>query len=368
MYSVNLSCAIAVKKGYMYFSARNYNALMRTELKTGKTEFLCNFEKELPMEGLHVKAVNFQNEIWFIPLYGKYITIYDIEKNTLDYLEVPGKELDADFCREYCIEYNDNIIVPKFIDAGWIDKEFLYLVPMGIDTLSFLDLQRRTVQPIAYEMNREELFGKGTVYQDELWIAPYKGNCFTNVNLNTYRIQKVNSGIDLGNYYGVCSYDGKLWFAPSGVKKFFSMDLVKKEFEEIQLPDLYRGTYFRDCICFQDKIWLLPYDLECILQYCPQTESFAEVRSKSQFSFHNMIAISMEESYCYVLSYADNYVAKIGRNIENIITSKITENQVWNILEKNYGNINSFIRNKASVIMEEEIGLGNFVKLLCRNR
>ena len=123
VYDVNLSAAVAVKDEEVYFSALYYNALLKMNIRTGITEFLCSFEKEKKIESIHVKAFCYESLIWFIPQYGEYIACYNIDGNSIEYFDVPGEIHYCPEMEEYYLSNHGERIVPKYFDAGRIDEE-----------------------------------------------------------------------------------------------------------------------------------------------------------------------------------------------------------------------------------------------------
>lgn len=80
---IRLRCGAVCGK-YIYASCHNMNGLFRVSLETHVAEFLNFFnDEEIDAKYLHCEAIEYNNNIYFIPDQSKCMHIYDVKKNQI---------------------------------------------------------------------------------------------------------------------------------------------------------------------------------------------------------------------------------------------------------------------------------------------
>lgn len=341
MYNINLSAATVVMGEEIYFSALDHNALLRTDIRTGKTEYLCSFEKEKRTTCIHVKAFNYKSSIWFIPIYGEYIACYDINRNKIEYFNVPGEIYDRPCMEKYCLNECGERIVPKYSDAGWIDKENIYLVPAGINTAVILNMKTKEILSIPVVNCENEFWGCGTYYEGQIWMAPYDGNQLLSLDIYTHKIQRIGCDLEFETHYGICGYEGKLWFSVLTNEGILFLDLQRKKYGVFSCRDsnlMHCPKTFRDIVNSNGTLWLLPKESEKIIYLDNDKGCFVEYNCKIKQKFGVMERAGSEDDFMYVIS-SYNYILCLNKDSVgfHIYIPQVDVAKLYSILDNNYG-------------------------------
>lgn len=81
-----------IEKGYLYFSALNFNGLFRVKVGEEDAEFLGHFEQEeLWQKDMHCRCIRVRDELYFIPVNGKGISIYNFMTGKQTFVEVSNQ-------------------------------------------------------------------------------------------------------------------------------------------------------------------------------------------------------------------------------------------------------------------------------------
>ena len=79
--------AVCFYKGWFYFSAANRNGLFRWNREKNEVVFLGFFGQELLFQSdIHSHAIIYKDEIYFIPLYGFGISVYNLVNEQMSYI------------------------------------------------------------------------------------------------------------------------------------------------------------------------------------------------------------------------------------------------------------------------------------------
>ncbi len=372
MYNINFSIAIAVKGEDVYFSALYYNALLRMNLRTGRTEYLCSFEKEKKIIGIHLKAFCHKSSVWFMPQYGEYIACYDIDKNKMEYFDFPGKIYDRPCMEKYCLNVQGERIVPKYSDAGWIDKENIYLIPAGTETAVILNLETKKMSNISNIINSEnEYFGCGTYYEEKIWMAPYEGNQLVSLDIHTGEISRIDCEQELGIFYGICGYKGKIWFSSRTEEGVLFLDIQKQKYGKMPCRGIDfkpgKETY-RGIVNFNDTLWMMPYEAEKIIYLNAEEKCFIEYDRNIEPGWGVMMIVNAEDDSMYAVSDTYNYLICLHKERADydIYTPAISVSQLYDILNCNYGEnaLIMLMERYHGAIPEKKIVMEDYISLL----
>lgn len=195
--------AVAQVGEYIYYSAKYTNGLFRADLRTGKSEFIMEFDTDREM-AIHRFAFSVRNEVWFVPnCLPDKIAILNVDSLELEYLDIPE---------------------PKKVRNGWlfmnpiIKGELVWLVPGVYDAFLCLDTKNRTMKKIDLPVNNND-------YEDYIVIQG-------------------------------CEHNNKIYLCPWDCNKIFYLDLIN---EKIQALDIeVEKKMYRNIIIIGDYIYLFP--------------------------------------------------------------------------------------------------------------
>ena len=249
-----------LKNGIIYFSTLNYNGLYTYDLKNEKLNFIAHFPNErIDKRHIHGATVCVNQKVYFIPMNGCYIGVYDIKKNKVYNIalnKIP-QEIYSKFygaivrenkiilipCRVHYIveidviteeityyeewfkllnlEKDCNEMLVK--NAFYIINEKLYL---GFLLKSFLI----EISLIDYSVKKIEIEGMGGFVdlsydedKNQIWLLRYKSNEILSYNISNKKTETYNfiektaienieipyiSIVDIGDCIYILSYQG----------------------------------------------------------------------------------------------------------------------------------------------------------------
>lgn len=181
------------------------NALYKKDLVSGSMQFVCCFPKERKWVGqLHRKIFGYQGQLFFIPLNGKYISVYHIQTGKWDSIECCGMGKIADAVSEGSRVW----IFPQMMDGcmGCLCMETKTLI---LDNRYSLFIQH-SIKPHVKKGHLIILREDGVCkVRNRIYMA-YRGtNIYGifDVEKGTFEAHEINGDIQL---WGICELDGCL--------------------------------------------------------------------------------------------------------------------------------------------------------------
>lgn len=366
MIRVYASMASVLCGEYVYFSARDFNALMRTNINTRQTEYICCFDKEDKIGELHIKAFLYDNYIWWIPLFGKYVAKFNVETHDIEYFDVMSKMTWRDELEEFCLEKNGEKLIPAFSHAGIIDEKRVYLVPAGENALVILNIENDNMDIFqAGEHTKGLYLGVSCVIGDEIWMAPYLGGEFLSFNISTQTFKKETIPNPVGKYYGMCT-DGYRILMTETSRSILAFNPKECCYETIGVPETSEGNVREIGFC-NDYVWMLPLDVNStsIKRLNIGTNTIEEYLMKNEEKMGTVIIIDMKRDYCLFESFTGGFFIKWESNSRDLVKIDISVSDavIRQIYEDNYNNVLGEASNNG-ILHEEAMGLNNFIYYL----
>lgn len=366
MEEIRLELDAAVEyNGYIYFAESGIHGLLRLNISSGFTEFLCFFEEEQKADALFRNAYRFGHTAWFVPWMAKHIVCVDLDTLEMEYFDIPCSKVNRRGTGIYPYTV--------YLTSGRINEKEIFLIPMSNDTLAVIDMERREIAsyPGFIKVERE-VMGYGTAVGGKIWIAPYAGDRIIIFDYKKGETDEIAWGYDTFEYAGLFYYQGAVWFAPCKADHLLKYNLKQQKFEQIPLGDACRdsGTY-GEITYYDHKIWILPEASHKIIIYDLKDKSVKSLRKKQEICFSyptELRRIDTERGFMlatsrtgYVSIYRD-----LEQDFENIRVC-IGRNNLHQSIHKKYGNaqrnkIANIFRHK--IVPENYLGLDNYIALV----
>ncbi|SDP35193.1 hypothetical protein [Selenomonas ruminantium] len=241
------------KDGYMYFSENSFNGLFRYRVGETKAEFLGSFPGEEPWQGdLHRNVFVKGDKLFFIPINGHGISVYDCRNSKFNLLKIPGGD-DEYVHYMQCIEVDEKLM----------------LIPVNLNTpFAFFDLKNEKIdyiEKVSKEIagmishpTRYEIFSLyGAINVDGfLYLALCPTNIILKISLRTFAVEKIELPIHIRLRY-INYVDG--WFYFTGMNH-----VIGRWCETDNTGDIYDIPYeatdevvpYIQLIPYQDKLIL----------------------------------------------------------------------------------------------------------------
>ena len=178
---------VAHHGGYIYFSETSFNGLFRCKEGDTKAEFLGRFPGEDLWQGdLHRKIYVQGDRLYFIPMNGHGISIYDCRDKTFEMLKVPGTKKDDVHFDQWIELEKEILLIPLNLNTPFaifnINSEKIRILPdISIQIAGMMPL------PARYEMFSVycAAYNKGYLY-----LAVSSTNIVFKISLMDYEVEK----------------------------------------------------------------------------------------------------------------------------------------------------------------------------------
>ena len=221
---MNLGICAGVKiKDKLYFSASEFNGIFEHDFVTEKTDFICPFDGEDIHVKTHLKAFAYNNQIWFIPYQGEYISCYDIKSRKI-------------IMQHKVWNYSEGKYA--FIDSVR-NEEFVILVPRDTDFFLELDMKTQTIRNICKIEEENKGKFRSVVFKRDntIEIISTNGSVVKSINTVTGE-EKLLEANQEGNdrFLTAIQDDISLWLIPFNSKEVGYIDLrdYSKKFYTIE--------------------------------------------------------------------------------------------------------------------------------------
>lgn len=344
----------------LWFSNKNFNALMKMNSETGETEMVSTFEGFPPEEeNLHIKTILSGDLLIFIPYLKNTIHIWNIQKNCFE------KSVDI-----------DNKQSSVFINAFKDDNDIIWILPSKLsDPIVLFDINKRTTSAffgIKEESDSENisdviLWLISLKYQkNHIYINSTKNNICFYVDCNTKKTGK----IILPDKFPVMSVfpcDDKIYFSLSRMSDIFEWNAEKKSYIRYEIDNkLKQGEcYYADIIKRENKLVIIPCHSDDIIIYDIEKREYEKLIFPENFERTNpnvMFAFYREKgNEIFVFPLGCNHLIKINTDDFTLSTvlfalsdsfEKHSEDIINKVFEKNYhSGLDEFFAYKETLDM-----------------
>lgn len=361
-YYIQIGTAAVYYKGYVYFSGIQISGLYKMDMETGEVIYICAFEKENNVYQLHSKAYLHGKNIWFIPYTAKYITCVDIETFSMEYYDLPP------FTEN---EEGKKIYGSTYYDSGRIDENRIYLVSPGNDTPLIFDMKKKEII-LSYKlpMKKDEIVGYGSAWRNKIWMTPIRGNCIYCADIDGGEMRYIPKVFEENQFSGACVYNDKLWIAPYKSDRLRCYDLKNNIFEDFLFTELYdESKTYREVIQVENKLWILPWAATSILEFDPENKTFFEhfLNKENNDDLHYMSVIETDDNSRV---FSEGGYGKIDCFSENgnfkEIKCWMTSQEYILCLKKKFGEkyLWKYSQSAGEVLKEDDLSLELYIEAL----
>lgn len=308
--------------GEIYFSARNCkNALYKSDMKNGRTEFLGAFA----VKSEHDFCCRIREDLWFFPMdhTRSQIDIYHMDSGKFDTIDIPFP--DTDLCETYGAKFISIVEngANKYIIPGTYD--YIICVNRNGKIDDYLKI------PVQYLAGGVHRFSDALLYKSQIFFCPYDSDCFLRLDLDHGKFYGLKWNYEKKAFGWICEYQERLYVIPS--KEYVNVVSINDDFSGVLETDIclnvpdekYKAAGYMD-----GRIWLFPHNtnIVSIISLEEQKAEYAEIFTESQYRNDKL-------GYCSSVKSADglyfsNYgygtpVAKVCRT-GDILFLSITEN------------------------------------------
>lgn len=253
----------AVEAGdYLYFSAWLINGLFRMDSHTKEITYIGRIKQETREKCLHRFAFLYENRIYFIPAWGRFIAKLNLSDLSIETISIPE---DGHFCQ-----------TEKFANIIFIQDE-LWMIPSGYDALLKLNFKTEKLEKygnwpeqIKWKNKDSLLFCQGIHVLNCICMCPNESSYFVTFDLETKEMKKWDWSYPKYAFCSMIYHKDNIWFLPRKDYPYivkYSLETQEKylipinEIVERHVDALfYSATIIDDIIIlppYQSKHWLI---------------------------------------------------------------------------------------------------------------
>lgn len=348
------------ENGTGYASAFAFNGLYEIDLENQKCKYMMLFPNENANgKRLYSSALHCNSKIYFIPMSGKYISIYNVEQKTIKQLSIPLPFSEYSFYKEAF----------KFAAAVcW--RGNIFIIPFTYPGILKLDIKTNKITVLRQWIPKEGYFFRGGLCVDgnNVYIPSGNNNIILEFNMETekgiiHRIGKYNNG-------AMCMYrcGEDYWIAPRQKGSIVIWNPTCNLINEIKdYPIGFQSgkIVFSKIIRCKDKLFFMPASANRVLSIKIESKELAlEDRWKPQEN--SMVACMFETDEHYYF-YEANQLAGLSRHYRICKKDGKTEDYVLEAerqKENQRDRLNLVIEMGDSVKETENFKLEDFLGLI----
>jgi len=348
-----------------YASDYETNALYKVNVLNEECSYIRSFPNEdIGAKRLHSFAIYCNSEVYFIPMLGEYISIYNIETEKIKQIKIPKICMERD-------TYNHKL---KFSSAIYRDG-YIYILPFTYPGIVKLNTETKEINIISNWVTEDECFYRGgmCIDNDYIYIPNGRNNIVLEFNIKTeevklYRVGKNNNG-------AVCIRKWKeyFWIVPRLKGSVVCWDAKKNQviYEINEYPNgfEFEKILFSEAVIWNDKMYLVPTSANEVLSVNADKKKL-DIEKKCIKNSKEILASMFETNNDYYFVNIDN----LGNIVKHYKVSKKNGNiecYGFNILNKyemidNY--FDSSIKQNKVMLENKRFQLDDFLKLNIERR
>lgn len=290
----------------LYISAKDINGLFEYDLKEKTARYICNFSKESGFHALHCTAMLIGQEAWFMPEFGEYIAVVNLNTFDITYIKVPYQE-----CNSEC---GDNI---KYYSGGVFKDKYIFCVPTAVDTLAVIDIDTKDVEEYYIENKLESYFLYGYYYQGKISLISDNSDRALEVNLENHSIIEKKHPYETQFFKGIVFDDEekKVWYAPGKADYIQCEDIISGSIEKIEIDrgNIDDGIMTNRVASYDDSLFFCGWDSDVIIRL---------FKSDNSIKYYKL---NRNQKYKYRPLASMNYIILIEDGNTVFILNKVTD-------------------------------------------
>lgn len=358
---LDFEAVVFLENGIGYASDFEMNGLYEVDLKTRKCKYIMFFPNEvITRKRIHCTALYHSSKVFFIPMTGDYISIYDIHKKMMNQILIPSPNVRNSFYKER----------QKFSKAVYYEG-YIYIFPFTYPGILRLDIETNQITILDSWVSEETYFFRGGMCVDgeQVYLVNGVNNIILQFNMATEKsvvhcVGKYNNGSmcisKYGNYY---------WIVPRMKGAVICWDPVNNRVlhEIIGYPQNFNidKIVFSKIIFCKKQMFFVPFNANHILS--------VDVVAGKMLEHENWKMTEGTKTACMFETENHYYFVEIGVNDKTVKRYKVckTDGRIekYEFIIENYEQFKKdyfqTFESKGKIIHEsEKFKLGDFLSLI----
>ncbi len=312
----------------IFFSAGQFNGLFMADLRDGKAEFLATFPKEPRLQArLHSVAINYKNEIIFLPDLSNYITIYNIEKK--DFINIKYPIENRNELTQYCPKIVAGILIDSCVYAFSSRDPCIISYNFETKKLRFYNEWFEKFKMYGYEKSKSFFCRDIVRLGDSILARTYQNNVIVDYNMKTEEISFHR--VDIQTSIILWGDVDKIWLIKGDGTSVYKWNNQEGLIETAEIGNvLERDEKAYQCsIKMGDEIWLFPFfgDSIAIMDaQSKETKKIFTICSDGKFDNKFLGAVWFRKIYnnrLYFMSVLENKIYCVENSEKEILRTNI---------------------------------------------
>lgn len=241
----------------IYFSCLNCNALYKCDLNGDNLRFISFFPNEkIDIRNLHGALAELNGKIFFAPLMGKCVAIYNIETNEM--VSVDISNIVGDCSSKYfdvCINRNKVYMIPA-------RSEYILEIDSVTDKITFHNEWMKNIN--FYDIISTPAIRNGTfILNDKMYIPFSRKNILIEIELDSFSEKIIPIGDDNVGFVDAIydKYKNEVYLLKNGQCQIVRYSFNNCEINIIQFDSnsKYKNPYI-NMIKIEKNIFIIPYN------------------------------------------------------------------------------------------------------------
>lgn len=206
-------------KENIYFSCAEFNGLYKKNIISGAVDFLNLFpDGSNNAKMIHRKIYGRNNRVFFFPFYGQAISVYDIDEERIEYIDINRKTISA------------------IIDAHVVDNKCFIISANSDCGIKHLDINNLQIEQFKiFENEKFDIDFYGSVLvKDKIFIGARGTNRLYIYGVFDKSIERVDLSEDI-KIRNINYIDNKIWITVIDSMQVFRMNLDSFEEEKVSV-------------------------------------------------------------------------------------------------------------------------------------
>ena len=357
---------VAHHNGYVYFSENSFNGLFRYKEGDNEAEFLGRFpEEDLWQWDLHRNVFVYMDKLYFIPMNGHGISVYDCKNGSFEMLHIPG--IDNDYVRfDQCVELDKEIfLIPlnlntPFVLFNLLTKEIRILADISVQLVGLLTL------PTLYEVFSVHCAVKAN---NCIYLAVSSTNAILKISLDTKRVEKIVLPVEVHIRY--MSYIDGMFFFTAKEHLFFSWREETDSCEVYNMPEEamdYNYPYLK-IEKYKDRFYVIPGREDRFWRFSPVTNEWVDLLEKMPVYFEReykgsllFLGYRREESMLVLYARSGKGILILDMDKEEFSIKPLTYG--YGVVKKMQGDLVKTFFEHEGIAFEWDLDIVDFVRYL----
>ena len=346
--SPSFSCG-AKYGSYIYASASKFNALVKIDIKSGRTEYLLTFpDEEKMIKNQHCKAYVYGEELFYFPAFGKCIHIYNHVTGVVMSIELDRSSYKNEYYSILCDK--SAVLIPKKPDGDILKFDFSSRL---ISTLINWAQLKKYISEDCFHTFLRMVGVANTIY-----LPIYDSNKILVIDLNTLTIEERKVKVD--KLLGVFGGENELFLLSNNCSDIYKWNPSDNEIYKCKMAGGLKQNMFTFASQLGRKTIFFP-SFSAPYIGCVEDCEVQVLKKLTDTTYKLMFMEPFKtEDTIWGLPYESGYLLQITE--QDIILKKLRKIEMSSYEKKQI--LESKLKLENAVQEDEDIQLINFISLI----